>query len=43
MESAHLIKAADLEIEQQGADWVLTGVDTRRRARWLFGARPVSR
>ena len=39
VESAHLIKAADLEIEQQGGDWVLTGVDTRRRGRRLFGAR----
>jgi CBS domain-containing protein len=39
VESAHLIKAADLEIEQQGGDWVLTGVDTRRRARRLFAAR----
>ena len=39
VQSAHLIKAADLEIEQQGGDWVLTGVDTRRRARWLFGSR----
>ena len=43
VESAHLIKAADLEIEQQGGDWVLTGVDTRRRARRFFGARPVNR
>jgi CBS domain-containing protein len=41
VESAHLIKAADLEIEQQGGDWVLTGVDTRRRGRRLFGARPA--
>jgi CBS domain-containing protein len=39
VESAHLIKAADLEIEQQDGDWVLTGVDTRRRARRLFAAR----
>jgi CBS domain-containing protein len=37
VQSAHLIRAADLEIEQQGGDWVLTGVDTRRRARRLFG------
>ena len=31
VESAHLIKAADLELEQRGGEWVLTGVDTRRR------------
>jgi CBS domain-containing protein len=37
VESAHLIKAADLELEQRGQDWVLTGVDTRRRSRGLFG------
>jgi CBS domain-containing protein len=39
VQSAHLIRAADLEIEQQGGDWVLTGVDTRRRGRRLFGLR----
>jgi CBS domain-containing protein len=37
VESAHLIKAADLELEQRGPDWVLTGVDTRRRPRGLLG------
>jgi CBS domain-containing protein len=37
VQSAHLIKAADLELEQRGGDWVLTGVDTRRRGRRLFG------
>jgi CBS domain-containing protein len=37
VESAHLIKAADLELEQRNGDWVLTGVDVRRRARRLFG------
>jgi CBS domain-containing protein/sporulation protein YlmC with PRC-barrel domain len=31
VESAHLIRAADLELEQRGGEWVLTGVDTRRR------------
>jgi hypothetical protein len=35
--SAHLIKAVDLELEQRGGDWVLTGVDTRRRSRGLLG------
>jgi sporulation protein YlmC with PRC-barrel domain len=31
VETAHLIKAADLELEQQNGEWVLTGVDTHRR------------
>jgi CBS domain-containing protein/sporulation protein YlmC with PRC-barrel domain len=31
VESAHLIRAADLELEQRGGEWVVTGVDTRRR------------
>jgi hypothetical protein len=31
--TVHLIKAADLELRGQGNDWVLAGVDTRRRAR----------
>jgi CBS domain-containing protein/sporulation protein YlmC with PRC-barrel domain len=31
VETAHLIRAADLELEQRGGEWVLTGVDTRRR------------
>src|SRR5262249_46307854 len=39
VESAHLIKAADLELQQHGGDWVLVGVDTRRRSRRLFGVR----
>jgi CBS domain-containing protein len=39
VETAHLIKAGDLELEQRGDDWVLTGVDTHRRSRRLFGAR----
>ncbi len=37
VENAHLIKAADLELEQRGGDWVLTGVDTHRRGRRIFG------
>jgi hypothetical protein len=36
VESAHLIRAADLELEQQDGEWVLTGVDTRRRPRRLL-------
>jgi CBS domain-containing protein/sporulation protein YlmC with PRC-barrel domain len=35
VEAAHLIKAADLELEQHDGEWVLTGVDTRRRRRRL--------
>src|SRR5215469_8284790 len=34
--SAHLIKAADLELRGQGNDWVLDGVDTHRRSRGLL-------
>ncbi len=37
VQRAHLIKAADLELEQRGGDWVLSGVDTRRRARRFLG------
>ncbi len=39
VESAHLIKAADLELQERNGDWVLAGVDTRRRPRGLFGSR----
>lgn len=36
VERARLIRAADLELAGQDGDWVLTGVDTHRRARrWL--------
>ncbi len=34
--SAHLIKAVDLELRQQGSEWVLAGVDTHRRSRGLL-------
>jgi CBS domain-containing protein len=37
VENALLLKAADLEIEERAGDWVLAGVDTRRRSRRLFG------
>jgi CBS domain-containing protein len=40
VESARLIKAADLELEERDGEWVLTGVDTQRRRgglRVLFG------
>ena len=35
VEAARLVKAADLELEQRNGEWVLTGVDTRRRRGWL--------
>ena len=35
VEAARLIKAADLELEERNGEWVLTGVDTRRRRGWL--------
>src|SRR5512146_453080 len=42
VERAHLIRAADLELESRIGDWVLTGVDTRRRARhWLGRGGPL--
>jgi CBS domain-containing protein/sporulation protein YlmC with PRC-barrel domain len=34
--TAHLIKAVDLELRQQGSEWVLAGVDTHRRPRGLL-------
>jgi CBS domain-containing protein len=37
VENAHLIRAADLELVQRDGEWVLAGVDTRRRPRRLFG------
>jgi len=44
VERAHLIRAADLELESRAGDWVLTGVDTRRRARhWLGLGGPPGR
>jgi CBS domain-containing protein/sporulation protein YlmC with PRC-barrel domain len=36
VESAHLIRAADLELEQRAGTWVLTGVDTHRTPRQLM-------
>jgi CBS domain-containing protein len=44
VERAQLIRAADLELEQRDGDWVLTGVDTRRKARrWLGIGGPAAR
>src|SRR5207245_10835808 len=37
VENARLVRAADLELGWDGAEWVLAGVDTRRRPRRLFG------
>jgi len=37
VQHAHLIRAADLELEQRGSHWVLSGVDTHRRARRFLG------
>jgi hypothetical protein len=37
--SARLVKAVDLRLEQRNGDWVLAGVDTRRRPRRIFGGR----
>jgi CBS domain-containing protein len=39
VESARLIRAADLKLERRDGDWVVTGVDTHRRPRRLFGSR----
>ena len=37
VENARLVRAADLELAKHGEEWVLAGVDTRRRPRRLFG------
>src|SRR5271169_7227447 len=37
VENARLVRAADLELAKHGDEWVLAGVDTRRRPRRLFG------
>jgi CBS domain-containing protein/sporulation protein YlmC with PRC-barrel domain len=37
VENARLVRAADLQLYHDGGEWVLSGVDTRRRARRLFG------
>ena len=37
VESAHLVRAADLELARRDGEWVLVGVDMRRRPRRLFG------
>src|ERR1035437_3826099 len=37
VENARLVRAADLELAEDGEEWVLAGVDIRRRPRRLFG------
>jgi len=37
VQNARLVRAADLELAKDGDEWVLAGVDTRRRPRRLFG------
>ena len=37
VENARLVRAADLELASDGDEWVLSGVDTRRQSRRLFG------
>jgi CBS domain-containing protein len=37
VENARLVRAADLELAKDGAEWVVAGVDTRRRPRRLLG------
>lgn len=41
VEAGRLTKAADIELEQRGGEWVLTGVDTHRQRRPLL--RPGAR
>ena len=36
VESAHLIRAADLELAADGGEWTVTGVDSHRRSRRLL-------
>jgi CBS domain-containing protein len=35
--NAHLVRAADLQLTRDDGQWVVSGVDTRRRPRRLFG------
>jgi CBS domain-containing protein len=37
VENARLVRAADLELARDGPEWVLAGVQTRRRPRRMFG------
>jgi CBS domain-containing protein len=42
VETAHLTRAADLKLEPRDGGWVVSGVDTHRRPRRLFGSRPTA-
>ncbi|HTZ90972.1 MAG TPA: CBS domain-containing protein [Streptosporangiaceae bacterium] len=42
VEHAHLIRAADLKLEQRDGEWAVSGVDTHRRPRRLFGSRAAA-
>jgi len=37
VQNARLVRAADLELARDDGEWVVSGVDTRRRPRRLFG------
>jgi CBS domain-containing protein len=37
VQNARLVRAADLQLNNDDGEWVLSGVDTRRRPRRLFG------
>jgi CBS domain-containing protein len=37
VQNARLVRAADLELAEDGEEWVVSGVDTRPRPRRLFG------
>jgi CBS domain-containing protein/sporulation protein YlmC with PRC-barrel domain len=37
VQNAHLVRAADLQLTRDDGQWVVSGVDTRRRPRRLFG------
>ncbi len=37
VQNARLVRAANLELVRDGAEWVLAGVDVRRRPRRMFG------
>jgi CBS domain-containing protein len=39
--NARLVRAADLELVRDGAEWLLAGVDTRRRPRRMLGPPPA--
>ncbi len=44
VQTAQLVRAADLELAERNGEWVLIGVDTRRRPRrilGMFGTRPA--